>query len=125
MKYKSTIKTNLNLNDIYSKNNLPKIKYGAYVINLDEYKSIGTHWRALYVDTENVTFFNSFGVGHISEEIKNFIGNKNIITNIYRIQAYDSIMCGYFYTGFIGRKCKVCLIIQTCFLLMIMKRMIN
>ena len=125
MKYKSTIKTNLNLNDIYSKNNLPKIKYGAYVINLDEYKSIGTHWRALYVDTENVTFFNSFGVGHISEEIKNFIGNKNIITNIYRIQAYDSVMCGYFCTGFIGRKCKVCLIIQTCFLLMIMKRMIN
>ena len=36
------------------------------------------------------------------KEIKKFIGNKNIITNIYRIQAYDSIMCGYFRIGFIN-----------------------
>ena len=43
-------------------------------------------------------YFNSFGVEHIPKEIKKFIGNKNIKTNI---QAYDSIMCGYFCTGFI------------------------
>ena len=52
-------------NGVYSRNNLPKIKDGAYVINLDEYKSIGTHWIALYVNAENVTYFDSFGVEHI------------------------------------------------------------
>ena len=50
---------------------------------------------------DNVTYFNSFGVEHITKEIKAFINNKNITTNIFRIQAYDSIMCGYFCIGFI------------------------
>ena len=89
-------------NGVYSRNNLPKIKDGAYVINLDEYKSIGTHWIALYVNAENVTYFDSFGVEYIPKEIKRFIGNKNIITNIYRLQAYNLIMCGYFYIRFIN-----------------------
>ena len=53
------------------------------------------------MNAKNVTYFGSFGVEHIPKEIKKFIGNKNIITNIYRIQAYDSIMCGYFCIGFI------------------------
>ena len=61
---------------------------------------IGTHWAALYVQN-NVTSFDSFGVEHIPKKIKTFISNKNIKTNIFRIQAYDSIMCGYFCTGFI------------------------
>ena len=87
-------------NGVYSRNNLPKIKDGAYVINLDEYSDIGTHWVALYVNN-NVTYFDSFGVEHIPKEIKAFINNKNIKTNIFRIQAYDSIMCGYFCIGFI------------------------
>ena len=56
-------------NGVYSRNNLPKIKDGAYVINLDEYKSIGTHWIAFYVNAENVTYFDSFGVDHIPKEI--------------------------------------------------------
>ena len=55
------------------------------MINLDEYKSIETHWIALYVNAKTVTYFNSFGVEHILKEIKTFIANKNIITNIYRI----------------------------------------
>ena len=54
----------------------------------------------LYVNN-NVTYFDSFGVEHIPKEIKAFINNKNIKTNIFRIQAYDSIMCGYFCIGFI------------------------
>ena len=49
----------------------------------------------------NITYFDSFGVEHIPKEIKKFIKNKNIKTNIFRIQAYDSIMCGYFCIGFI------------------------
>ena len=83
----------LKFNGVYSRDNLPKIKDGAYVTNLAEYKSIGTHCIALYVNAKNVTYFDSFGVKHIPEEIKKFIKTKNIITNIYRIQAYDSIMC--------------------------------
>ena len=49
----------------------------------------------------SVTYFDLFGVEHVPNEIKKFIGNKNIKTNIFRIQAYDSIMCGYFCIGFI------------------------
>ena len=74
-----------------------KIKDVAYVINLDN----GTHWVTLYVHNNNVTCFDSFGVEHIPKEFKAFIKNKNITTNIFRIQAYDSIMCGYFCIGFI------------------------
>ena len=53
-------------NSVYSRDNLPnKIKDGAYVINLDEYSDIGTHWIALYVKNNSVTYFDSFGVEHI------------------------------------------------------------
>ena len=55
----------------------------------------------MYVNDNIVTYFDSFRVEHIPKEIKKFIGNKNIITNIYRTQAFDSIMCGYFCIGFI------------------------
>ena len=72
------------------------IKNGAYVINLDEYHNIGTHWVALYANHKTVTYFDSFGVEHIPKEIMKFIDNKSIIKNIFRIQAYNSIMCGYF-----------------------------
>ena len=90
-------------NGAYSRDNLSKIKDGAYVINLDGYSDIGTHWVALYVqnNNNNVIYFDSFGVEHIPKEIKAFINNKNIKTNIFRIQAYDSIMCGYFCIGYI------------------------
>ena len=40
-------------NVVYSRNNLPKIKDGAYVVNLDEFKSVRTHWIALYVKSNN------------------------------------------------------------------------
>ena len=43
-----------------------------------------------------------FGVKHIPKEIKNFIKNKNMIANRFRIEAYDSIMCGCFFIGFIN-----------------------
>ena len=69
----------------------------AYVINLDEYFDIGPHCIALYMHTNNVTYFDSFGVEHIPKEIKAFIDRSlSITTNIFRIQAYDLIMCRYF-----------------------------
>ena len=99
-------------NGVFSRDNLPNnicpkglgsaVKNGAYVINLDEHHGIGTHWVALYVNNKTTTYFDSFGVEHIPREIMKFIAREKIITNIYRIQAYDSIMCGYFCIGFIN-----------------------
>ena len=81
-------------NGVYSRDNLSKIKDGANMINLDEYSDIGTHWIALWVNNNDVTYFDSFGVEHMPKEIIKFIENKNIKTDIFRIQAYYSIMCG-------------------------------
>ena len=53
------------------------------------------------MNAKNVTYFDSFGVEHIPKEIRKFIGNINITTNIYRILAYNSVMCRYFQIGFI------------------------
>ena len=78
-------------NGAYSRNNLPnKIKKEAYIVNLDEYGNTGTHWVSLFVKP---VYFDSFGVEHIPKEINKFIRNE-IKSNIFRIQAYNSIMCG-------------------------------
>ena len=82
-------------NGVYSKDSLQNIKDGAYIKNFEEYSHYRTHWVALYVQNNDVTYFDSFGVEHIPKEIGTFIGNKNIKINIFRIQAYDSIMCRY------------------------------
>ena len=81
-------------NGVFSRGNLPKtIKNGAYVINFDEYVDVGTHWIALYVKSNEVIYYDSFGIEHIPKEIQRFIGHKNIKTNIFRIQADNSIVC--------------------------------
>ena len=90
-------------NRVYSRDNLPKtIKDGAYVINLDKYADVSTHWIALNVENTEIIFFGSFGVEHVPKETEKFIGHKNIKINLFRIQANNSIMCGYFCIGFIG-----------------------
>ena len=98
-------------NGVYSRNNLPnKIKKGAYVINLGEYENTGIHWVSLFVETKYTVYFDSFGVEHIPKEINKFINNdttkssslEGIKSNIFRIQAYNSIMCGYFCIEFIN-----------------------
>ena len=76
---------------VYSRNDLPKIKDATYVINFDEFKSIGSYQIALYVNGNKIIYFDSFEVEHIPKEIKKFIKNKNLVIRIYRIQAYDSI----------------------------------
>ena len=90
-------------NGVFSINNLPKekTKDGAYIINLDEYADVGTHWIVLFCKKNKIVYFDSFGVEHIPEEIKEFIKNKNVKANIFRLQENDSIMCGYFCMGFI------------------------
>ena len=81
-------------NGVYSRDNLPKkINGGAYVINPDEYGDVGTHRIA-----------NKYSILKLfitPKEIKNFIGNNNIKTNIFRIQANNSIIYEYFFNGFI------------------------
>ena len=82
-------------NGVYSRNNLPKLKNGTYVINLDHSKNTGTHWIVIFVKKNEVIYVYSFGVEYIPKEIKKVIGNKNIKTNIFRIRDYDSIMCSF------------------------------
>ena len=69
----SNIKMNLNFMAFFLRNNLSKIKNGAYIINLVQYESIETHCIALYVIGDNVTYFDSFGAKHIPKEIRNLI----------------------------------------------------
>ena len=90
-------------NGVYSWNNLPKtIKDGTYVINLDEYADVGTHWIALFCNKSEIVYFDSFGVEHVPEEINEFGRNKNIIATIFWVQANNSVMYGYFCIGFIN-----------------------
>ena len=72
MKYKNKPESK----DLSSINNLSKKQELTYVINLDEYKSLWTHWIALFVNGENVTYFDGFGVEDIPKGIKRFIGKK-------------------------------------------------
>ena len=83
-----------------------KLKKRAYVINLDECENTGTHFLALFVKPKYTVYFNSFGIEHIFKGINKFICNKNTKSNIFRIQAYDSIMCGYFCIEFINYMLK-------------------
>ena len=80
-------------NGVYSRDNLPKIKNGAYAINLDDHSDVWTHCVSLHVQNNDVTYLYYFGVQHIPKEIKAFNNNNNnnIKTNIFRIQAYNSI----------------------------------
>ena len=71
-------------NGVYSRNNLPKrVKDGAYVINLDDYADVDTHWIALFCNRSEIVYFDTFGVEDVLEEIKEFVGNKSIIANIF------------------------------------------
>ena len=89
-------------NGVFSRDNMPKkIKDGAYIINLDKYADVDKHWIALFCNRSEIVYFDNFGVEHLAEEIKEFIGNKNIKANICRVQENNSVMHGYFCIGFI------------------------
>ena len=84
-----------------------------------------------FVKKNEIVYFDSFGVEHIPEEIKEFIRNKNIKANIFRLQENNSIMCGYFCIGLIdfmvaGKKLTDIIILcnQICFLHTTFKKMI-
>ena len=75
-----------------------KINIVRYVINPDEYSDIGTHWIALNALNNSVTYFDSL---EAPKEIKKLIDKYTIVINIFRMQAYDLVMCGYFCIQFI------------------------
>ena len=94
-------------NGLYSKDSLPKtIKNGGYIINLQDEIGPGTHWVALFVEdnlvnsknnkNNSVIYFDSYGVEYLPVQILKFIGNKPIKSSYFRIQSYDSVMCGFF-----------------------------
>ena len=61
-------------NGVYFRDNLLKtVKNKAHIIYLDEYADAGTHWVALYVKNNEITYFDSFGVEHVPKELKNLL----------------------------------------------------
>ena len=87
---------------VFSRNSLPKrSRDGGYVVNLDDLGRSGTHWVALFIQKKGAVYFDSFGVERLPEEIKKFLHGKNLNLNLFRIQEFDSIMCGYFCLGFL------------------------
>ena len=95
-------KSSIRFNGVFSRDNLPKKrKDGACVINFDKYVDAGGHWIALFCKKSEIVYYDTFGVEHVPEEIKEFVGNKNIIANNFRVQANNSVICGYFCIRFI------------------------
>ena len=88
-------------NGVFSRNNLQKLKNGAYVINLDHSENTGTHWIVVFVKSNEVIYFDSFGVEYIPKKIMESIKNKNIKTSVFRIKDNNSTMFGYFCILFI------------------------
>ena len=86
---------------LFQKNNLPRIKDGAYVINLDDKNSKETHWVSLFIDRNTAIYFDSFGIEYIPQEVLNKIKDKSITHNIFRIQNNESVMCGFYCIAFI------------------------
>ena len=76
-------------NGVYFRDNLPKtIKVGSYNLNLQDNLVPGSHWVTVFLKSNKVTYFNSFGVEYIPKEVKKCVANKDIKTNIFRIQDY-------------------------------------
>ena len=79
-------------NSVFSRNNLPRIKDGAYVINRDDKNSKGTHWVSLFIDRNTAVYSDFFGIEYIPLEVLNKIRYKSITHNMFRIQDNESIM---------------------------------
>ena len=90
----------LRFNGVYSRNNLLKIKDRTYVINLDEYESVVAHWVACMRMVIMWHVLITLELNIFRKKLEKIIDNRNIETSVFRVQAYDSIMCGYFCIGF-------------------------
>ena len=88
-------------NGVFSRNNIPRINDGAYVINLHDKNSKGKQWASLFIDKNTAVYFDSFGIEYILEEVLNKIRDKSITHNIFRMQDNESIMRGFYCIAFI------------------------
>ena len=84
-----------NFNGFFSRNNLPRIKDGAYIINFDDKKIKGTHWVSLFINRNTTVYFDSFGIENSPQENLNKTKDKSIIHNIFRTQDNESISAGF------------------------------
>ena len=90
-------------NGVYSRNNLPKKNKGWGIRDKPWWiTDVGTYWIALFCNRNEIVYFDIFGVEPVPEEIKEFVGNENIIANIFWVQANNSVLCGNFCIGFIN-----------------------
>ena len=80
---------------------MPRIKNGAYIINLDDKNSKETHWVSLFIDKNLAVYFDSFGIEYIPQEVLNKIRDNWITHNIFRTPDNESIMCGFYCITFI------------------------
>ena len=71
----------------FSRDNLPRIKDGAYVINFDDKQSKGTHWVSLFINKNTAVYFDSIGIEYIPQEVSSKIKDKSLARNILRIQS--------------------------------------
>ena len=85
------------------RDNLPRIKDEAYVINLDDKKSKGKHWVSLFFDRNTAVYFDSFGIEYSLQEILSKSKDKSITHNLFIIQDDDSIMCRLYCTAFMEK----------------------
>ena len=93
--------SNTTLDCAFSRNNLPRIKHGTYVINLNNKKSKGTHWVSLLIDRNTAVYFDSFGIEYISQEVLNKLKDKSITHKMFRVQGNDSIIYDFHFIVFI------------------------
>ena len=80
------------LNGVFSRDNLPRIKDGPYVINLDDKKIKRTHWVSLFTNRNITIYFDSFGIKFIPQEELSKIKDKFIMRNMFRVQDDGSFM---------------------------------
>ena len=80
---------------------MPRIKDGAYVLNVDDKNSKETHSVSLFIHKNTAVYFDSFGIEYIPQEVLNKIKNKSITHNIFRIHDNQSIMCGFYCIAFL------------------------
>ena len=91
----------MNLDLAFSRNNLPRIKDGVYVIKLDGKKRKGTHWVSLFIERNTASYFDVLGIEYIPKEVLHKIKDKSITQNIFRMHDNESIMCGFYCSAFI------------------------
>ena len=101
-------------NGVFSRDNLPRIEDGAYMINLNDKQSKGTHWVSLFIDKHMAVYLEFSGIEYIQREVLSEIQDKSITHDIFRTQDDDSIRSGFYFVAFIEYMLTGNLCLKTC-----------